>query len=60
KNIQFTTPLKDVEFDEWSKCILECEVNKRNAECHWYKDIMEIRPNDHYQFEVDNKTQRLI
>ncbi|CAF3389468.1 unnamed protein product [Rotaria socialis] len=60
KKIQFTSPLKDVEFDEWSKCILECEVNKRNAECHWYKDIMEIRPNDHYQFEVDNKTQRLI
>lgn len=52
--------MKDVEFDEWSKCVLECEVNKRNAECHWYKDTLEIRPNDRYQFEVDDKTQRLI
>ena len=60
KKIQFTRPLQDVEFDEWSQCILECELNKRNVECRWYKDTIEIYPNDRYQFEVDNKTQRLI
>ena len=60
KKLQFTRPLKDVEFDEWSQCTLECELNKRNVECRWYKDTLELRPNDRYQFEVDNKIQRLI
>ncbi|CAF4058083.1 unnamed protein product, partial [Rotaria sordida] len=60
KKLQFTRPLKDIEVDEWSQCILECELNKRNIECRWYKDTLELYPNDHYQFEVDNKIQRLI
>ena len=60
KKLQFTRPLKDVEFDEWSRCLLECELNKRNVDCRWYKDTTEIRPNDRYQFEVDDKVQRLI
>ncbi len=60
KKLQFTRPLKDTEFDEWSECILECELNKRNVECRWYKDTLEIYPNDHYKFEIDNKIQRLI
>lgn len=60
KKLQFTRPLKDVEFEEWSECILECELNKRNVDCRWYKDTMEIFPNDHYKFEVDNKIQRLV
>lgn len=60
KKLQFTRPLKDIEFEEWSECILECELNKRNVECRWYKDTMEIYPNDRYKFEVDNKIQRLV
>jgi hypothetical protein len=60
KKHEFTRPLKDVEFDEWSQCTLECELNKRNVECRWYKDTLELRPNDRYQFETDNKIQRLI
>lgn len=60
KKIQFLRPLQDVEFDEWSKCVLECEVNKRNAPCRWYKDGAEIYPNDHFQFEVDGNVQRLV
>lgn len=52
--------MKDVEFDEWSECVLECELNKRHVEGRWYKDTMEIRPNEHYRFEVENGIQRLI
>ena len=60
KKLQFTRPLKDIEVNEWSECILECELNKRNVACRWYKDTTEIYPNDHYKFDVDNKIQRLI
>lgn len=60
KKLQFTRPLTDVEFDEWSTCTLECELNKRNVQCRWYKDTTEIYPNEHYQFEVIDKVQRLI
>ena len=52
--------MEDVEVDEWSRCVLECELNKRNVNCRWYKDTLEVFPNDHYQFEVDDKKQRLI
>lgn len=60
KKIEFTQPLKDVEFGEWTPCALECELNKRNVDCRWYKDTTEIYPNDHYRFEVDGKVQRLL
>ncbi|UJR23285.1 hypothetical protein I4U23_026301 [Adineta vaga] len=60
KKLEFVRPLQDIEFDEWSKCVLECELNKRNVQCRWYKDTSEIYPNDHYQFEIDDKVQRLI
>ncbi|CAF3878648.1 unnamed protein product, partial [Adineta steineri] len=60
KKLQFIRPLQDIECDEWSKCTLECEINKRNVQSRWYKDQSEIYPNDQYQFEIDNKIQRLI
>lgn len=60
KKLQFTRSLTDIEFEEWSECILECELNKRNVECRWYKDTLELYPNDRYKFQVDNKVQRLI
>ena len=60
KKIQFTQPLKDIEFDEWSHGVLECQLNKRNVECRWYKDTLELRSNEHYKIEVEDKVHRLI
>ena len=58
--MEFIRPLQDIEVDEWSKCVLECELNKRNVQCRWYKDTSEIFPNDHYRFEIDERVQRLV
>lgn len=60
KKIEFTRPLKDSEFEEWSRAVLECEINKRNVHTRWYKDSVEIYPNDRYHIEVEDKVQRLI
>jgi hypothetical protein len=60
KKIQFLRTLDNVEYDEWSSCILECELNKRNVQCRWFKDTTELYANEHIKFDVNDRVQRLI
>ncbi|CAF0907895.1 unnamed protein product, partial [Didymodactylos carnosus] len=62
KPLKFVRELKDIEINEWDRCVFECELNKKDADCRWFKDTTELRHDvdNGRLIETDGKVRRLI
>ena len=57
--VEFTQPLQDQTVPTSANVTLECAVNKPNQKATWYKNGVEVLPDDKHVVEVEGVTHRL-
>ena len=57
--LEFTTPLKETEIVEGANVTLEVQVSKPDAEVTWFKDDIQIAPDEHHKIVAEGTIRRL-
>ena len=58
--VTITSPLTETTVVEGETATFECETSKPDVEASWFKDDLELLPDDHYDMVVEGVKQALV